>query len=176
MKQNSQYRSAGSRRSEADERPATDGAGRRQARVFSLLKRRRADEKAESQVPMLQPEDTGTRLALREAERGGAPISYAVQLEWSAQPIDLHQTPRDPIFRSYTLYTTRARRDGRQWFELRLGFFRDTASAKQVACYLRSTFDSAAVVPVSQEEQEAARAAAGVARQRAADAGAAPVI
>ena len=74
-------------------------AGRREARVFSLFKRRRverhsaaADEKVESQVPMLQPEDTGTRLALREAERGGAPIWYAVQLEWSAQPIDLHQT------------------------------------------------------------------------------------
>jgi hypothetical protein len=148
-----------------------EGNGGRDTQIITILDRHRADrrngaaqEKALGQIPMLRPEDTGTHLALKEAGSGGAPVSFAVQLEWSPQPIDLNSTPRYLIFRSYTLYTTRARRDGREWFELRLGFFRDALSAKQVAYYLRSEFDSAAVVPVSPQEQAAARAAAGASR------------
>jgi hypothetical protein len=44
-------------------------------------------------------------------------------------------------------------RDGRKWYGLRLGFFSDAISAKQVAYYVRSEFASVAVVPVSPQER-----------------------
>src|SRR5438105_3606583 len=37
-------------------------------------------------IPMLKPDDTGTRLALKEALVNNAPVSFAVQLQWSVQP------------------------------------------------------------------------------------------
>ena len=54
---------------------------------------------------------------------------------------------------AYTLYTVEGSRDGRKWFGLRLGFFSDAISAKQVAHYVRSEFTSVAVVPVSPQEK-----------------------
>src|SRR5262249_18726094 len=42
---------------------------------------------------------------------------------------------------------------GRKWYGLRLGFFSDAISAKQVAYYVRSEFASVAVVPVSPQER-----------------------
>jgi hypothetical protein len=47
-------------------------------------------------------------------------------------------------------------RDGRHWYGLRLGFFSDVISAKQVAGYVRSEFASVAVVPVSPQERSRA--------------------
>jgi hypothetical protein len=47
-------------------------------------------------------------------------------------------------------------RDGRRWYGLRLGFFSDAISAKQVAYYVRSEFASVAVVPVSPQEKSRA--------------------
>ncbi len=44
-------------------------------------------------------------------------------------------------------------REGRKWYGLRLGFFSDAISAKQVAYYVRSEFASVAVVPVSPAEK-----------------------
>ncbi len=139
--------------------------------VMTMLEQRRADgvphraeEQSFSHVPVLRPEDTGTRRVLKEAVNRGDPVSFGVQLLWSPKPIDLTNTPRDPIFRSYTVYTTRVRHDGREWFELRLGFFADAISAKQVAHYMQSEYNSAAVVPVTPEEQTAARAAASAAK------------
>jgi hypothetical protein len=84
------------------------------------------------------------------------PVFFAVQLQWSPQPIELGKAPRHAIFSSYTLYTTQARFDGRQWFCLRLGFFSDAISAKQVAQYLFSDFPSVAVVPVNPQEHATA--------------------
>jgi hypothetical protein len=151
--------------------PAAAGSDLSDTQLMTMLEQRRAagtaphvDEQSLSHVPMLRPEDTGTRQALKEAVSRGDPVSFAVQLLWSPEEIDLNNTPRDPIFRSYTVYTTRVRRDGREWFELRLGFFVDALSAKQVASYMRSEYNSAAVVPVSNEEQAAARAAASASR------------
>jgi len=139
--------------------------------VMTMLDERRADfgkvresEHVFSHIPLLRPEDQGTRLALKNAVQRGEPVSFAVQLLWSAELIDLDSTPRDPIFRSYTVYTTRVRNDGREWFELRLGFFADAISAKQVAYYMQQEYNSAAVVPVSLVEQAAARFAASSAR------------
>jgi hypothetical protein len=106
-----------------------------------------------AQISLLRPDDTDTRRALKEAVVQGAPVSFAVQLHWSVQPIDLTSVPSLSIFRAYTLYATEGRRDGRSWFCLRLGFFSDAISAKQVAYYVRSSFASVAVVPVTEQER-----------------------
>jgi hypothetical protein len=151
-------------------RGAIEG-GLSDTQVMTMLEQRRApganahlDAQSFKHVPMLRPEDTSTRLVLKEAVNRGDPVSFAVQLLSSPQPIELSSTPRDPIFRSYTVYTTRVRYDGREWFELRMGFFSDAISAKQVAHYMQSQYDSAAVVPVNPQEQAAALAAANAAR------------
>jgi hypothetical protein len=128
--------------------------------VLKVLENRRAathsidSEAIGSDVAILPPEDTNTRLVLREAVARNAPVSFAVQLQWSVEPIDAKSVPRHPIFDAYTLYAAEGRRAGRAWFFLRLGFFSDAGSAKQVAHYLRQDFVSAAVVPVSPQERQ----------------------
>jgi hypothetical protein len=84
---------------------------------------------------------------------------FAVQLLWSVQPIDVTKIPQLAIFSAYTLYGAEGNRDGRRWYGLRLGFFTDAVSAKQVAQYVRSEFTSVSVVPVSVRERERAGAA-----------------
>jgi len=108
---------------------------------------------AHDAVPMLKPDDTGTREALKEAVTSNAPVLFAVQLQWSVQPVELSKVPPLAIFSAYTLYTVEGSRDGRRWYGLRLGFFSDAISAKQVAHYVRSEFTSVAVVPVSSQEK-----------------------
>jgi len=128
--------------------------------VLSILEERRTDATAASadataavrDISLLRPDDTVTRRALKDAVSHDAPVSFAVQLQWAAQPIELEKAPRHPIFSSYTLYTTQARLEGRNWFCLRLGFFSDAISAKQVAQFLFSDFPSVAVVPVNPQE------------------------
>ena len=85
---------------------------------------------------------------------------YAVQLMWSVQPIDIAQVPQLAIFSAYTLYGAEGNRDGRRWYGVRLGFFTDAVSAKQVAHYVRSEFATVSVVPVTLRERERARLAA----------------
>jgi hypothetical protein len=80
-------------------------------------------------------------------------VAFAVQLQWSVQPVELDKVPPLAIFSAYTLYTVEGSRDGRRWYGLRLGFFSDAISAKQVAHYVRSEFSSVAVVPVSPQEK-----------------------
>jgi hypothetical protein len=104
-------------------------------------------------IPFLKPDDTATRRALQEAVANNAPVAFAVQLQWSVQPAELLKVPPLAIFSAYTLYTVEGSRDGRKWYGLRLGFFSDAISAKQVAHYVRSEFTSVAVVPVSPEER-----------------------
>jgi hypothetical protein len=110
-------------------------------------------------IALLRPEDTGTRRALKEAVAQGAPVSFAVQLQWSAQPIDLSGVPSLAAFKPHTLYATESRREGRSCYFLRLGFFADPISAKQVAVQVCSNFASAAVVPVVEQEVTRAREA-----------------
>jgi hypothetical protein len=117
------------------------------------------DERDCDQIALLRPEDTGTRHALKEAVVQGAPVSFAVQLQWSPQPIDLSGVPSLAIFKAYTLYATESRREGHSRYFLRLGFFGDPISAKQVAVEVRSNFAAAAVVPVSDQEFTRAREA-----------------
>ena len=104
-------------------------------------------------IPFLKPDDTATRRALQDAVANNAPVAFAVQLQWSVQPAELHKVPPLAIFSAYTLYTVEGSRDGRKWYGLRLGFFSDAISAKQVAYYVRSEFTSVAVVPVSPQER-----------------------
>ena len=111
------------------------------------------DEGASGSISLLKPDDTGTRRALKEAVVQNAPVSFAVQLQWSVQPVELDKVPPLAIFSAYTLYTVEGSRDGRKWYGLRLGFFTDAISAKQVAYYVRSEFASVAVVPVSPQER-----------------------
>jgi hypothetical protein len=116
----------------------------------------RFDPAAESGISLLKPDDTGTRRALKEAVSRDAPVSFAVQLQWSVQPVELDKVPPLAIFSAYTLYSVAGSRGGRRWYGLRLGFFSDAISAKQVAYYVRSEFASVAVVPVSGQERERA--------------------
>ena len=119
-----------------------------------------ADESKCDQIALLRPDDTSTRHALKEAVAQGAPVSFAVQLHWSAQPIDLSRVPSLTIFKTHTLYATESHRDGHSRYFLRLGFFGDPISAKEVAIQVRSNFASAAVVPVAEQEVTRARTAA----------------
>jgi hypothetical protein len=69
-------------------------------------------------------------------------------------PFDLSSLPSLSIFRSYTLYAAQGKQGGLPWYSLRLGFFSDAISAKQVAHYVRPSFASVAVVPITEEERE----------------------
>ncbi|HPF26175.1 MAG TPA: hypothetical protein P5528_08175 [Steroidobacteraceae bacterium] len=105
-------------------------------------------------IPLVRPDDTLTMRAIKADVQRQAPVSFAVQLEWSVTPIETSKVPPLAIFSAYTLYTTEANRQGRRWYGLRLGFFSDAISAKQVAYYVRSDFGAVAVVPVSSDEKE----------------------
>jgi hypothetical protein len=113
-------------------------------------------------VPMVNKIDPYSLQALRTDLKQNLPVSFAVQLEWTAKPIDITKIPPLAIFRAYTLYTVGTQYDGRKWFGLRLGFFSDALSAKQVAQYVRSEFVSVAVVPVSTRERAQADATGGI--------------
>jgi hypothetical protein len=134
--------------------------------VLKMLERRRVDPVQDGvdasncvQIAMLRPEDTSTRHALKEAVVQGSAVFFAVQLHWSAQPIDLDRMPALAIFKAFILYAIESRREGRSRYFLRLGFFEDPVSAKQVAAQVRSSFASAAVVPVLEQEITRAREA-----------------
>jgi hypothetical protein len=118
------------------------------------------DGKSADHIELLRPEDTGTRQALKEAVAQGASVSFAVQLQWSAQPLDLSRVPALAAFRGHTLYETETRREGRSRYFLRVGFFADPVSAREVAAQVRESFVSAAVVPVAEQEVTRARQAA----------------
>jgi hypothetical protein len=128
--------------------------------VLKMLETRRSEESDarpsevdDGGIPLLKPDDTGTRQALKEAVVSNSAVAFAVQLQWSVQPVELDKVPPLAIFSAYTLYTVEGSRDGRRWYGLRLGFFSDAISAKQVAYYVRSEFSSVAVVPVSPQEK-----------------------
>lgn len=106
----------------------------------------------DERIELLQPDDTQTRRTLKEAVATGVPVPFAVQLEWSVQPIDADRVPLLDAFKGYTLYRMETRRAGRSRYFLRLGFFADPLSAKELACQVRSAFAAAAVVPVTEEE------------------------
>jgi hypothetical protein len=107
-------------------------------------------------IRVIKPEDAQSMQAIKNEVKRNAPVLFAVQLDWSVTPFDMAKVSPLAIFNAYTLYTTEASRDGRTWFGLRLGFFSDAVSAKQVAYYVRSDFKSVSVVPVTTIEKERA--------------------
>jgi len=124
-----------------------------------------ADTASESTVrqPALPTTDDAAAAAARAASPGkprDEKTAFAVQLLWSVQPIDIEQIPQLAIFSAYTLYGAEGNRDGRRWYGVRLGFFTDAVSAKQVAHYVRSDFSTVSVVPVTVRERERAKLAA----------------
>ena len=50
-----------------------------------------ADAAAESGISLLKPDDTGTRRALKVAVSHNEAVSFAVQLQWSVQPVEHRQ-------------------------------------------------------------------------------------
>lgn len=110
-----------------------------------------------TRIALIRPEDTMVRRVLKEAVAQQAPVSFAVQLMCATDPIDVRSIPSLSIFKAYTLYSTPGTKD-RLWYALRLGFFSDAISAKQVAYYVRSSFESVSVVPIMEEERQRAAA------------------
>jgi hypothetical protein len=108
---------------------------------------------APEDIQLLRPDDLSTMTELRQGLTANRQLFFAVQLEWSVQPIDLKRVPPLAIFSAYTLYTVEGNREGRKWYGLRVGFFADSISAKQVALYVRSEFKAVAVIPVSGREK-----------------------
>jgi hypothetical protein len=105
-------------------------------------------------------DDVAARKSASSAKPRDEKTAFAVQLLWSVQPIDIAQIPQLAIFSAYTLYGAEGNRDGRRWYGVRLGFFTDAVSAKQVAHYVRSDFSTVSVVPVTVRERERAKLAA----------------
>ncbi len=108
-------------------------------------------------IALLSPQDTQTWRDIKAQIKRDAVVHFAVQLNWSVTPIDLARVPSLAIFNAYTLYKIEGNREGRKWYGLRLGFFSDAVSAKQVAHYVRSEFAQVAVVPVGINEREQAK-------------------
>jgi hypothetical protein len=107
-------------------------------------------------IKVIKPEDAQSMQAIKSEVKRNAPVLFAVQLDWSVVPFDMAKVSPLAIFNAYTLYTTEANREGRTWYGLRLGFFSDAVSAKQVAYYVRSDFKTVSVVPVTTLEKERA--------------------
>jgi hypothetical protein len=114
------------------------------------------DADVDEAIRVVKPEDTQSMMAIKQDVKRNAPVLFAVQLDWSVSAFDMGKVPPLAIFNAYTLYTTEATRDGRTWYGLRLGFFSDAVSAKQVAYYVRSDFKTVSVVPVTTIEKERA--------------------
>jgi hypothetical protein len=109
-------------------------------------------------ISLVAPDETQTRRVLKEAVIQGAPVLFAVQMLESATDINLANIPSLSIFKAYTLYKTNTTRERRAVHSLRLGFYKDAISAKQVAYYVRSHFPEVAVVPVTEQERDQAKA------------------
>ena len=147
-----------------------DGAGRALTAVRTAIAS--LDDSAPRRRPAAKPAtkpatpELSERQVLKVLESGTSAAAapekpyFAVQLMWSVKPIDIAKVPQLAIFTAYTVYAAEGSRDGRRWYGLRLGFFTDAVSAKQVAHYVRSEFSTVSVVPVTMREREHANLAA----------------
>jgi hypothetical protein len=147
----------------------TDSLDSVRAAIASLDDRRdvTSDSLSSSQILKVLEIPAGAAVEASAAVTAAPPqaAGYAVQLRFSVKPIPMGEVPQLAIFDAYTLYNAEGNRDGRRWFGLRLGFFSDAASAKQVAHYVRSEFSEVAVVPVSERERNRATSKVEAAKQ-----------
>src|SRR5215469_4222767 len=93
-----------SQRPHSEAPPAQRADSLSDTQVLKILETRRVasvQEGVESngeQVALVRPEDTSTRHALKEAVAQGAPVSFAIQLQWSEQRLDMSRVPALAIF------------------------------------------------------------------------------
>ncbi len=113
-------------------------------------------------IPVQRPQDTMTWREIRQELAREASVSFALQLVWSPNPVDARTVPPLAIFDAYTLYNVEITRPEGKQYGLRLGFFSDAMSAKQVATYVRSDFLAVAVVPVTLGERDQAQKSGGI--------------
>ena len=78
---------------------------------------------------------------------------FAVQLAVSDRPVNLEALPRFEVFAAYRLYAIQGRLGANPCYALRLGFFTDQESARQICADLNAFYRSASVVQVSAAEQ-----------------------
>src|SRR5262245_14603699 len=81
------------------------------------------------------------------------PKWYAVQLVVSDRAVNLDLMPRLDAFVAHRLYAVVGKQGNAQQFALRLGFFPDTESAREICEGLSNYFASPSVVRVSDAEQ-----------------------
>ncbi len=97
--------------------------------------------------------------AIRAAERKPMPTAvspeqprHVVQLSLSSAPFDPARIPHLDIFDLYHLYTEATLEHGRVRHTLRLGFFKHAPTARTIARYLESYFDSPCIVRIDAAE------------------------
>jgi hypothetical protein len=78
---------------------------------------------------------------------------FAVQLAVSDRPVNLETLPRFEVFATHRLYAIQGRLGANPCYALRLGFFTDQESARQICADLKAFYRSASVVQVSAAEQ-----------------------
>jgi hypothetical protein len=102
--------------------------------------------------PVRSPSDSAVAAApVSVAIPGAAP--YAIQLRSSPTPIDPQSVPHLDIFDMYTLYCDVRLENGVMRHALRLGFFRDPATAKVIARYLACYFEAPQIVHLDTNDQ-----------------------
>jgi sporulation related protein len=77
---------------------------------------------------------------------------FAIQLAASEQPVNLDAMPHLDIFEAYCLYSVATAGSGKIVHSLRLGFFKEAASAEAVSGYLKTFFNSPSVLRISVAE------------------------
>ena len=92
-------------------------------------------------------------VTLRELRDPNQQKWFAVQLAVSDRPVNLEALPRFEVFATYSLYAIQGRLGANACYALRLGFFTDQESARQVCADLTAFYRSASVVQVSAAEQ-----------------------
>ena len=78
---------------------------------------------------------------------------FAVQLAVSDRPVNLETLPRFEVFATHRLYAIQGRLGANPCYALRLGFFTEQESARQICADLKAFYRSASVVQVSAAEQ-----------------------
>ena len=131
-------------------------------RVLEDPSGRPASRSEHRDIPVRRPEDTLTWQQIRAEVESDQSVSFALQLYWSPTPVDPSTIPALAIFEAYTLYAIEIARPDHKLYGLRLGFFSDAMSARQVAAYVRSEFVSVSVVPITVGERDRAHSVGGI--------------
>lgn len=82
---------------------------------------------------------------------------YAINLASYPEEIDVERLPRAMALKKYRLYATRHKEGGKEWYRLRLGFFKDAKSATKVMKTLRMYYPEAWVTRVTDGEWQRSR-------------------